>query len=66
MILECLVLLCQKRNIRNELRKLKVYPIIRNVDLNLIDKSEELHDQFSDIIRKIVDFLMGDEEPLDI
>ncbi len=60
MLLECVILLCQKRYLRDELRKRKVYPVIKNLDLKLAD-DEVTHDKFSEIIRNIVDFLMRDE-----
>lgn len=57
LLLECIVLLCQRRVIREELRKLKVYPVIKNLHTTLED------DAVSEIIYQIVDFLMGEEEP---
>ena len=60
MLLECIVLLCQKRYLRDELRKRKVYSVIKNLDLKLAD-DEATHDKFSEIIRNIVDFQMRDE-----
>lgn len=57
MLLECVVLLCQKRGIREELRKRKVYPICRNLDYLQDDES------VSNLILEIVNFLMRDEHP---
>jgi hypothetical protein len=53
---ECLLLLCTTRNGRNDLRKKKVYPIVRNA--HLVEQVEEIGDQ----IYKLVDFLIRDEE----
>lgn len=57
MFVECLVLLCQKRVSRSELRKRKVYPVLRNLDLKVEDEgvSAALYDA--------VNFLIGDEDP---
>lgn len=57
MIIECLLLLCQKRGIREELRKFKLYPIIRNLDLH-VEVGEELREN----IYKLVNFLVGEED----
>eukprot|EP01041_Mallomonas_annulata_P003186 gene3186-6283_t len=57
MILEIIILLCQRRNIREELRRRKIYPIVRNLDY-IIEK-----DEISEIVFEIVDLLMRDEEP---
>ena len=57
MLLECIVLLCQKRGIRDELRKRKVYPLCRNLDYLQEDEGA------SNIILEIVNFLMRDEDP---
>ena len=57
LLLECLLLLCQTRGIREELRKKKVYPIVRNLDY--MQESEEV----SALILELVQFLMRDEEP---
>lgn len=43
---------------REELRKRKVYPIVRNLDLK-IDENEEI----GNATQEIVNFLMGDEDP---
>ena len=58
LLLECLLLLCQRRAIRNELRRRKVYPIIRNLDYVIENE------RASEIIYELVNFLMRDEEPL--
>lgn len=57
MLLECIILLCQKRGIREELRKKQVYPICRNLDYLQDDES------VSNLILEIVNFLMRDEHP---
>lgn len=57
MLLECLVLLCQKRVMRTELRKRKVYPVMRNLDL--VEEDEAV----STVIYDVVNFLIGDEDP---
>jgi len=62
MLLDCIRLLCQKRVLREELRKRKVYCIIRNLDLALAD-NETLHEPLFQPIRDIVDLLQGDEAP---
>lgn len=59
MLLESVLMLCQRRVLREELRKRKVYPIVRNLDYVIED--EEL----SAIIFEIVNFLMRDDIPLD-
>jgi hypothetical protein len=59
MLLESVLMLCQRRVLREELRKRKVYPIVRNLDYTIED--EEL----SAIIFEIVNFLMRDDIPLD-
>lgn len=56
MLLECIVLLCQRRGIREELRKRKVYPVVRNLDIKTEDEA------INTIIYEIVNFLMGDED----
>lgn len=53
---ESLLLLCTTHNGRKDLRRKKVYPIIRNA--HLIEVDEEISDQ----IYKLVDFLIRDEE----
>jgi len=53
---DCLLLLCTTRNGRKELRRKKVYPIIR--DAHLVEPDEEIGDQ----IYKLVDFLIRDED----
>jgi hypothetical protein len=62
LILDCLRLLCVKRVIRYELRKQKLYPVLRNLDLALTE-NETLHDKLFQPIRDIVDLLTGDEDP---
>lgn len=57
MLLECVILLCQRRGLREELRKRKAYYIARNLDLKVEDE------QISEKIYEIVNFLMGDEDP---
>lgn len=56
MLLECLVLLCQKKPQRDDLRKWKVYPVCKNLDLEQEDEG------VSEVILDIVNFLMRDEE----
>ncbi|KAF4320627.1 hypothetical protein BBO99_00004795 [Phytophthora kernoviae] len=53
---DCLLLLCTTLSGRKELRRKKVYPIIRNA--HLVEPDEEIGDQ----IYKLVDFLIRDEE----
>jgi hypothetical protein len=57
LLLECIILLCQKRGLREELRKRKVYPVVKNLDLKIEDET------ISGAIYEIVNFLMGDEDP---
>ena len=57
MLLECLILLCQRRGIREELRKRKIYPICRNLDYMQEDEVA------SEKILEIVNFMMRDEDP---
>lgn len=57
MALESIILLCQKRGMREELRKRKVYPIMKNLDLKIEDEG------VSGAIYEVVNFLMGDEDP---
>ena len=57
MLVECIILLCQRRGIREELRKKKVYPVLRNLDL----KVEE--EKVSAAIYEAVNFLIADEDP---
>jgi hypothetical protein len=62
MLLECIVLLCQRRGLREELRKRKVYNVVKNLDTKVED------DRVSELIYEIVNLLMGDEDhsnPLD-
>jgi hypothetical protein len=56
MIIECLILLCQRRIIRNDLRRRKVYPIVRNLDY------EQENEDVSTQILELVNLLMRDEE----
>lgn len=53
---DCLLLLSTTRNGRNDLRRKKVYPIVRNA--HLVEPEEDIGDQ----IYKLVDFLIRDEE----
>mmetsp|Transcript_10754 Transcript_10754/g.16207 ORF Transcript_10754/g.16207 Transcript_10754/m.16207 type:complete len:311 (-) Transcript_10754:93-1025(-) len=59
MLLECILLLCQRRLLREELRKRKVYPIIKNLDYTLEDEGDG---PIRESIYSIVDLLMGEEE----
>lgn len=59
MLLECVVLLCQTRFIRNILRKNKVYPVCRNLDYYLHPNN----DRVNEIMHDIVNFLERDEDP---
>jgi hypothetical protein len=56
MLLDCIMLLCQKRWTREFLRRKKVYPICRNIDYHLVD------DKVNDIVFEIVNFLERDED----
>ena len=56
MVLECLVLLCQRRVMREELRKMHVYFVVKNLATEVLD-----HDPLTDLIQQIVDLLMGEE-----
>jgi hypothetical protein len=58
MLLECIVLLCQKRMMREELRKRKAYFVCRNLDYQL----QEI-EAINKIVYDIVNFLMRDEDP---
>lgn len=53
---DCLLLLCTTRSGRTDLRRKKVYPIVRNA--HLVEPDEDIGDQ----IYKLVDFLIRDEE----
>lgn len=55
MLVDCILLLCQQRIIRNRLRALKVYPVIRNFDY------EQENQEASDVIYEIVNLLVRDE-----
>ena len=57
LLIECLHLLCQKRSIRDELRKRKAYPVIKNLAMEQDD--DKVHDAISDV----VDLTMRDEDP---
>ena len=57
MLLECLTLLCQRRVIREELRKRKVYIIVRNLD----DVAGKSNEDIRRIILEIVNFLVRDD-----
>lgn len=58
MLLECLLLLCQRRGLRQELRRRKVYPVIRNLDMYLEN------DDVNAVVLDLVDHLIRDEEEL--
>lgn len=58
MLLECLLLLCQRRGLRQELRRRKVYPVIRNLDMYLEN------DDINAVVLDLVDHLIRDEEEL--
>mmetsp|Transcript_9046 Transcript_9046/g.13594 ORF Transcript_9046/g.13594 Transcript_9046/m.13594 type:complete len:383 (-) Transcript_9046:52-1200(-) len=58
MLLECIILLCQKRAMRDILRQKKAYYVVRNLDYAQDDSD------ISDTIYEIVNLLMGNEEPL--
>ena len=57
MLLECLLILCHKRVIRERLRIKKVYPILRNLDY--LQDNEEI----SALIYEVVSQLIGNEDP---
>ena len=57
MLLECLILLCQKRAMRDFIRKSKIYPVVRNLDY------EQSNEDISSIIFEIVNFIYRDEDP---
>ncbi len=57
MLMECIVLLCQTRVIRQLLRNSKVYPICRNLDYFLVN------DRINDVMHEIVNFLERDDDP---
>lgn len=56
MCVESLVLLCQHRNSREELRKRRIYPICKNLDIAQEDEA------VSELILDIVNFMHRDEE----
>lgn len=41
MLLECIVLLCQRRGVREQLRKLKAYCVVKNLDLWVDEQKEK-------------------------
>ena len=55
MLLESIILLCQRRNVREELRRRKAYPVVRNLDY--LQENEAV----SELIYEIVNLLMRDE-----
>lgn len=57
MLLECFLILCHKRVIRDRLRLKKVYPILRNLDV--FQDNEEV----SVVIYDVVSQLIGNEDP---
>lgn len=57
MLLECIILLCQRRGLREEMRKRGAYFVVKNLDLKTEDEG------VSGAIYEIVNFLMGDEDP---
>lgn len=57
MLLECFLILCHKRVIRERLRLKKVYPVIRNLDY--LQDNEEV----SALIYEVVSQLIGNEDP---
>eukprot|EP01034_Spumella_vulgaris_P026921 gene26921-33570_t len=57
MMLECVILLCQRRGVREVLRKGKVYYIVRN-----LDNSTEV-EEINEAIYEIVNLLIMDEDP---
>ena len=57
MLLECLLMLCTRRLIREELRKRKVYFIVRNYNYSLPQENEK----FDTLILDIVNFLQRED-----
>lgn len=57
MLIECLQLFCQRRGIREELRKRKVYYVIRNLDTKI--EVEEINAA----VYEVVNLLICDEDP---
>lgn len=55
MLLECVLLLCQTRIIREQLRKQQVYFVCRNFDIEVND------DDVSNVVNEIVQMLMREE-----
>jgi len=56
LLVECILLLARSRPVREKMREIQVYPIVR--DLDKLEKKEEI----KDLIYQIVEFLMRDEE----
>lgn len=54
-IFECVLILCQTRIIRDELKKIKIYPILRNFDI------EMGNDDVNTVMADIVNFLQREE-----
>jgi hypothetical protein len=59
MLVECLNLLCQRRVIREELRRRKVYPVVRNLAEGVESETEAV----SSAIIDLVNLLVRDEDP---
>ena len=57
MLLECLLMLCTRRLIREELRKRKVYFIVRNYNYSL----PQVNEKFDTLILDIVNFLQRED-----
>jgi hypothetical protein len=57
---DCIVLLCQKKQIRQELRDRKVYPICRNFYYKYDDE------RLIDIVHDVVNFLEREDDPNDV
>ena len=57
MLLECILMLCTRRLVREELRKRKVYPIVRNFNYSLPQENEK----FDSLILDIVNFLQRED-----
>ena len=60
MLLESLLMLCQRRLIREELRRRQAYPVIRNFNYK-----QEKTEKFDEIILNIVNFLKRDDISLE-
>ena len=78
MMLDCILLLCARRGIREELRRRKVYAIIKNLDTVVGEwggdgeggeggeeqkEQNELLESIQEGIFNVVDYLQGDEDP---